>query len=234
MTTRSLILPDILVRAALAGRVMEIRVPVRPQPDDDGLSRRIDPPEPFWRDTSGRKYRCPLGMAGDRLVVREAFALGGSYDGSGEDSVFVVWRADARGALRKDMSHQFSPSQVDAPERWSAASNIPMWASRLSFDVLGSRCELLQDITEDGAIASGAFYTEHAPRGFQTAPGGSNPPPGWAMVPTTSSDECLGSARMAYANFWNRWCAGENWNLKPGPSPWDLNELVWCAKVRIA
>ena len=51
------------IRAIQDGTKTQHRLPVTPQPDEDGLAKLIDGP---WQDTSGRSYPCPFGVPGDR------------------------------------------------------------------------------------------------------------------------------------------------------------------------
>ena len=95
----------------------------------------------------GKPFRCPYGVAGDRLWVREA------------------WRASLAFELTK-------PSEITAgtPLRYAAGGGdlpafnagkhrpgmfMPRWASRITLEVTGVACERLQDITHAQAIAEG-------------------------------------------------------------------------------
>jgi hypothetical protein len=219
VTTRSITLPDVLVRAAIAGRVSEIRVPIRPQPDEDGLARWIDPPEPFWRDTSDRKYRCSLGVAGDRLVAREAFNWSAKkhlQDGefaklcperTGYTCPYAVYRADGV------THHPEHPEWLEA--LWLPSTQMPLWASRLAFANLGSRVERLLNITEEGAIACGAdpFFERYA---------------------GISRDQRLTTGELC-ADAEHRASFAVMWDERFGDvAPWKANPWTWCAKVVVA
>jgi len=109
------------------------------------------PPAWHWLDefgaTLGKPFRCPYGVAGDRLWVREA------------------WRASLAFELTK-------PSDITpgTPIRYAAGGGdllpsnagkhrpgmfMPRWASRIALEVTGVACERLQDITDAQAIAEG-------------------------------------------------------------------------------
>lgn len=229
VTTRPINLPDELVRAALAGRLTEIRVPVKDAPADtlevvpSLVAHRGDLWD-FRRHLQNPKaLRCPLGAAGDRLLIREACLP--SYAPS---TPAFIYRAD--------------DTPLPCGAKWRSSAQMPREACRLWFDVEAIRVERVQSITKEGAKACGAFYTAYPGRECKVSPADDSAPPrvvplpaaGWSMVPTTSSDECLGSARMAFANWFNRRYAGPNWNLKDEPSPWDKNEWVWVATGRVA
>ena len=44
---------------------------IKPQPDEDGLSRLIE--KWLWQDTSGRDYICPHGIPGQFRVMTEPY-----------------------------------------------------------------------------------------------------------------------------------------------------------------
>lgn len=77
--------------------------------------------------------RCPFGVPGDRLWVRETFGFGPAGQGD------TRYRADD-GAV----SHHWHPS-----------IHMPRWASRIDLEVTGVRVQRIQDITEEDARAEG-------------------------------------------------------------------------------
>jgi hypothetical protein len=150
-----------LVRAILDGAKTQTRRVVKPQPPEILPSYA---PKVYWPDRDrhmtwagsaaylqferpgdydgqqvmrgGFGFRCPYGQPGDRLWVRETWR---SYpDG-------IVYRADYRDTDFADAVH--------AP--WRASIHMPRSASRIALEVTGVRVELLQDITEEDAMAEG-------------------------------------------------------------------------------
>lgn len=81
-------------------------------------------------------------QSGDRLWVREAFALA---DNGHEE--WPVYRAD--GAALPELH----PARK--PATWRSSIRMPRWASRLTLVVTGVRRQRLQDITDPDAIAEG-------------------------------------------------------------------------------
>jgi hypothetical protein len=98
---------------------------------------------------------CPYGKPGDRLWVREAWALvpASAYRCSIDD----------HGA---PIPHRVSPCgqwwavyragwERSAPGRWRPSIHMPRWASRVTLEVTAIRVQRLQDITDEDAIAEG-------------------------------------------------------------------------------
>jgi hypothetical protein len=120
-----------------------------------------DPVDPMdhggepWSHTE--EVRCPYGVPGDRLWVRE------------------TWRAEERESdaadgicYRADGAFVVIDNTRAASERWVVAYNngrhgrrwrpsifMPRWASRISLEVTGVRVERVQDISEEDAGAEG-------------------------------------------------------------------------------
>ena len=107
------------------------------------------------------------------------------------------------------------------------SSNMPRWASRLTLIVTDVRVQRLKDISESGAIAEGATFRDSC-SGFEDLY------PGWSMdwsrvgepsrfatgangkaTPLTERDVALGSARYAFANFWNTIYGRDAWESNP-------------------
>jgi len=106
-------------------------------------------------------------------------------------------------------------------DRWRPPIFLPRWAVRIELLVSLARLVHLQDITREDAIAEGVTFTDYGKNEYGT------PKAGWRFGPSHHSDQCLSSPVTAFGNGWNRLHAGENWNLKSGPSPWDENPWVW-------
>ncbi len=117
----------------------------------------------WWtlREQSGggsRAIHCPYGQPGDRLWVREAYAV--------EPDGRVVYRAD-RGARHFDLLPPPSPtgdlywlSSDYEPACWRPSIHMPRWASRITLELTDIRVERVQEITREDAIAEGVFECE--------------------------------------------------------------------------
>ncbi len=151
-----------MARALLEGRKTQTRRIVKPQPDEDGIC--LDLGRNQYLDTSERVYRCPYGMPGDRLWVRETWGVGTRPDQIEGWCDGVEYRADK---FYLD-EHELLPLHpVNLPDNadledyrgkgcWRPSIHMPRWASRLTLCVTGIRVERLQAISEQDAMTEGA------------------------------------------------------------------------------
>ena len=153
MKERPILFSGPMVRAILEGRKTQTRRVVKPQPPTAFVTVRVeDGTQASWclRNQSAfdlpesaadwLTLRCPYGVPGDRLWVRETW---GSCTTNG--TVCSGYRADV--ALRPEIE-----AGVD---RWRPSIHMPRWASRLLLEVKAVRVERLQEISEDDAFAEG-------------------------------------------------------------------------------
>lgn len=120
-----------------------------------------------------RHARCPYGMPGDRLWVRETW----QYAGWTEDGYpWIRYDADKTKLLHERIPDAWSGRITDAWAELSAPENmaidglaadhvlrpsifLPRWASRITLEVTAVRVERLQAITEEDAVAEGVEAT---------------------------------------------------------------------------
>ena len=152
---------------------------------------------------------------GETVYVKEAwgaidlesgYAL--RYQPQSKDGVEVVYRVGC---------DDFTDSLV---HKWFPPVTMPEWASRLKITFTGIWAERIQGITEDEAVKEGAEWRDYGLDRYGCFR------EGWAMDHPRPTEKCLPTARMAFANYWNRLYGGERWNLKP-TSAWDRNERAW-------
>lgn len=143
-----------MVRAILEGRKTQTRrvMKIQPKYSDCALSRLADTTDRerrkhidklHWVRLSddrlnvvyddNRYFRCPYGLSGDRLWVRETFTVMGGLS---------FYRADG------EMSS-------DDKKPWTPSIHMPRWASRIDLLIKNIRVERLQDISEKDAKAEG-------------------------------------------------------------------------------
>lgn len=130
-----------MVRAILEGRKTQTRRVINPQPKvvhdfyPDGTLET----ERLFRN--GGRIRCPYGVLGDRLWVRE------------------TWGKDPYAHLSGHIPilYKVGPPSVDPdyPVPWKPSIHMPRWASRITLEVVEVRAQRLQDITEEDAVAEG-------------------------------------------------------------------------------
>ena len=123
--------------------------------------------------------KCPYGIPGDRLWVRETWKPGAwredgrvavDYKASPElthtpwcnvdsDTWSYLWPKltdeVARSGLVADDDDQFHWEPGKSPLKWRPAMFMYRWASRIDLEITGIRVERLQDITNNDALAEG-------------------------------------------------------------------------------
>lgn len=155
METRPILLNGDEVRAVLDNRKTQIRRVVKPQPTfSEGVFRagldNSDPPGwwtwegdpelPEAAMPSERLGKCPFGVPGDRLWVRETWF---AYTGHGcIQRTCSVTQGSCHIGYRADMKDDFDAS-------WRQSNHMPRWASRITQEVTDVRVERVQDITID-------------------------------------------------------------------------------------
>jgi hypothetical protein len=196
-----------MVRAILDGRKTQTRRVIKPQPPqwiDELHGGQLSGRAPYelenednqivgwgFQDERGTYWRVPYGNPGDRLWVREAWAVvphvtdnGPKHRAKG-DGTGVTWRADWNA----------NPSGF----KWKPSIHMPRWASRITLEITAVRVERLNDISEADAIAEGAErpvlsatelngmpvhpMTGSYADGFQDLWGSINGPESWAANP---------------------------------------------------
>lgn len=95
---------------------------------------------------------CPYGQPGDRLWVRETFALWREgFDRRGH----VIYRADMKDKAGED----FSRPDLIGLSKWYPSIHMPRLACRTVLEITEIRVQRLQEISEEDAIAEGCQLT---------------------------------------------------------------------------
>lgn len=106
-------------------------------------------------DRMGGRTRCPYGVAGDRLWVRETWCqIGETVDGVKT----IAYRGDNDIELGGDL-------------RWKPGIHMFRWASRITLDVTRVRVERLHEITDDDAEAEGIEMSPDGVSAYYGEPG---------------------------------------------------------------
>ena len=177
-----------MIRALLDGAKTQMRLIIKPQPDDDakitigeiGTSRGI---AYIGNSRSGgivTRVPCPYGKPGDLLWVRETFSpcLKNS----------VVYKADGQGV------GEFGIDEII----WKSPRFMPRKYSRLTLKITDIRVERVQDISEHDAIAEGVTLLQSCTSGY---------------LPLV--DNINNAYIRGYANLWNKINGVESWNQNP-------------------
>ncbi|MBO2695786.1 hypothetical protein [Shewanella algae] len=87
-----------------------------------------------------------------------------------------------------------------------------------TIEITGFRVERLQEINEQDAIAEGMTFTDYGINQF------GNQQPGWLWRKSSSHEECLSSAKFAFANLWTSIY---------GARAWSNNPWVWVIEFKV-
>ncbi len=203
MKERPILFTAPMVRAILEGRktqtrrIVELRRNFRDEiQDNDGQ------PWPEWVDDCGDYHRapCPRGQPGDRLWVREAWAVGATFDNI----------APSRIGTDCIVAHKATHQEIWPPlprGRWRPSIHMPRWASRITLEITGVRVQRLQDISREDAIAEGIERHHSAEYPDRT----------WWKI-YRGTDIAHADPIYSYQTLW------ESIN---GPGSWEANPWVW-------
>ena len=214
-----------MVRAILEDRKTQTRRVIKPQPHEsidrlhnNELRKRF--PYPLeddngnpcgmgFQDADNRFWVCPYGQPGDRLWVKERFALHKDSD-----------RLSPKNAP-KDCRFYFDEHGRQTGTnprigRWRSSRFMPRWHSRIDLEITAVRVERVQDMegAPEDALAEGIHSIPHGMNGtyyhaFRTDPD----PKNWSCPVD------------AYRELW------DSINAKRGYG-WDVNPWVWVIEFK--
>lgn len=174
MKERPILMSAPMVRALLAGTKTQTRRIMKPQPSDYRVETvapqalRGEKPKherpyfdaynggPHWcwwdeYDRQGRDWiKCPYGVPGDRLWVREAWTKVPATAYRMSEGVQQVVNPDDR-----DEAAIFAAGWDRSIPKWKPSIHMPRWASRLTLEITDVRVERLRAISEADALAEG-------------------------------------------------------------------------------
>lgn len=256
MAERPVIFAAESVRAILAGRKTQTRRVFKRAMEGGGSAASVHPdgagsgwicwwPDPVSAKETARLYpgaegiRCPYGVVGDRLWVRETFFEVYDRDTVKPTGRFCYLATHDGEVLQMDEDGRIKVTKGGwKASPWKSPIFMPRVASRLTLEVTEVRVERVQDITHEDAITEGVTHRSFVRDGFWNGgwaydwgrvgtlsryAGGINPRGQEQAL--TESDVCLGSARMAYAREW------DSLNAKRGFS-WESNPWVFVLTFR--
>lgn len=197
-----------MVRAILSGRKTQTRRPV-----SKGwlpLVEEVLRGNKKW-DISTIEYglTIPFGEIGDCLWLRETWHPCARIG----REVEVEYLADQTSRLislgNADLD-KFDDDWISSS--WKPSIHMPRWASRITLEIINVRVEKIQEISEEDAKKEGMIQSEH----------------GWYWGGDTGPEEdrCLSSARMAFANLWNKTTTKEKIS-------WYSNPWVWVIDFKV-
>lgn len=223
MKERPILFSGPMVRALLAGTKTQTRRALRDQSamDETYVRPIVSAAEDAVYNYSGEELlaRCPYGMPGNRLWVRETHLLDPPIDGTwpsaGDtyahiDDIPAHYRSPKHVIYRADRSDEWA-----ADWRWRPAIFMPRWASRLTLEITSVSVERLQEITLAGAEAEGC-------QAFRPDEDG----PRWWSMDLSAGPALHG--RTAVGAFAKGW---DSINAKRGYG-WTVNPWVWVLGLR--
>lgn len=226
-------------RAILDGRKTVTRRLMKPTPHKvDGGVPFSDAPAWAHAEPGSAVMRCPYGVRGDRLWVRETWRIGAwneddqqiavdYFDGpdknwrqvpltpEGLELFDRLWIQSSNECLRKgvrpnvDGNYRWKPGE--SPLRWRPSIHMPRWASRITLEVTGVRVERLQDISEVDAISEGVRQMRDGSECWVGREG-----PRGLVTPWPT-------AREAFRDLWRS---------INGPDSWAENPFVWVIEFK--
>ena len=177
MKERGMIFNSEMVRAILSGKKTQTRRMINWRQTcateitcrDDGSnwpwSEDCENGGDYWHD-------CPFGAVGDRIWVRETWAVvSHAFD---DDGLMIDYVPDrpAKAVHEKPFGNGYYSGHtiyaadggftwgdddgcVDGRSCWKPSIHMPRWASRITLEITAMRVERLQDISVEDAIAEG-------------------------------------------------------------------------------
>ena len=226
MKERPVLFNSQMVRAVLRGMKTQTRRVVRGSSAGDVVAKDqigTQPNNVWWlRDVlaepgSSRIVRCPLGEPGDRLWVRETWAVPPGSESRGD----VAYRADIPEDAESD--ERWARRTCTQKASWSPSIHMPRWASRIALEVTAVRAERLCRISEADAVAEGVHKCWDGFDGPRYAGQSSNP--GEWRDPRRAFAAGTQWRRRARGGRTTRWCG---WSRSRG---WE-EVGRWASKTR--
>lgn len=201
MKERPIIFNLKMVSAVLDGRKTQTRRPIKA----DAPIQVTESGRPLFYDKYGRrtKPRCPFGQVGDRLWVREAFAVVPRTAYAQSDGVQQL--------MRPDDDHDaavFRAGWERSAPKWKPSIHMPRWASRVLLEITGIRVQQVQSISEADAIAEGVEKIGNRYKGY--------------MPLNTGKEYSPATAKTSFSQLWET-IYGESWSR---------NDWVWVVEFK--
>lgn len=157
MNSKPILFRGEMVRAILEGRKTQTRRVVRVQPPsfphDEPVKAAFCELDGKWKLLPGcsRRFKdslfvfgkCPYGVPGDELWVRETWGI--------DECDRTIYRASTSSSDEHDLKH------IIHAFRWRSSIFMPRRASRIKLRITDVRVERLQDISEEDAMAEGVL-----------------------------------------------------------------------------
>jgi len=230
-----------MVRAVLDGRKTQTRRVIKPQPSHfmnclDGEPQPMSQPNEFYCNMSGfdsdpgSYIKCPYGVPGDRLYVKEDCYLWRMQSGElvapdgGDGPDAPVYMDDPEiEKIENNRKHLEYNYELFGWKKVTAQQS-PRWASRITLEIVSVRVERIQKISKKDAMAEGVVQIG---KSFLMDPEILNTPVKYSNETKLCGPEYWGNdnAPGAFATYIDK---------ISGPETWENNYWVWVIKFKVA
>lgn len=246
MKERPILFSGAMVRAILAGKKTQtrrvVKLPSFNPTEYDGMFMWSHPNNPTnsiqyaWGAVGKDNQRpppCPYGKVGDRLWVREAWAI----DGNDLEATRATYES-VMGGISTGPYYKADRVHENTGLTWRNAMFMPRWASRIDLEITGVRVERLQAISEADAEAEGVQARHYAFwGGFVRSPDGQrqyaqtfapafDPGAAPADFENAELERLAFSAKDNYKVLWDK--------INGKKAPWESNPWVWVVSFGLA
>jgi len=160
MKERPILMNGAMVRATLASTKSQTRRVMKQQPEypiviaGDPHTMRYQPEGREALTLASLLRHCPYGLVGDRLYVRETWAIASKAT----DLVKVYYAASEKQSHSE--FHEYLPVALadglnPTWPKYRPSLHMPRWASRITLEITGVRVERLQGISDTDIEAQG-------------------------------------------------------------------------------
>lgn len=154
-----------MIRAILAGKKVQTRRAVKPQPKSDWLGYMAVEGGaiqcgPDYPDGDDDFVKCPFGSVGSKLWCRESWSVHSNWDN------YSPVKISSKSAV-----HYLADG--DKPEGYGktrVSIHMPRWASRITLEITGVRVERMADISAKDILAEGVVDRPHEVEGLGKCP----------------------------------------------------------------
>jgi hypothetical protein len=217
------------VRNLLAGKKTQTRRIVKPPAPADAKDAGVIGSDSasnglwFWLDSTdildagslGDEFRCPYGVPGDLLWVREKFCRAADLE---NDEARHWWGCDKHRHCAYAADDEVAAMEEFHPP-WTSSMRMPRSLSRLTLRVTNVLVERVQSITKDDILAEGVRIPVAADHGgVLIALSGKNAPAKWLTADQVKSGDVVAMLRAHWASLWDD---------VNGTGAWERNDWVW-------
>ncbi|HEY8606685.1 MAG TPA: hypothetical protein VIM12_06195 [Noviherbaspirillum sp.] len=230
MKERPILFSAPMVRAILDGTKTQTRRVVKPQFAHDAVPAEMSSETAEGWQTTGHSglrrcdtggaaddaIRCPYGIPGNRLWVKETWAAGQCADGLAPSQLHPGTWLQENGGLWYPADGTAPARPISPRGKTRVSIHMPRWASRITLEITCVRVERLNGCSDADAIAEGIDRVEN---NFGNGPAYCD----YRMKDPKDTSEWLRSPVASYRTLW------EQIN---GAGSWDLNPWVWVVEFK--